>query len=261
LQAAPGNFVAGPGSVAQTACAPGSYQPNGGATGCLQAAPGNFVAGPGSTAQNACALGTYQPASGQTTCIPADVGYYVDTTGAAAETPCPGDATTATVGSTSAGDCFVPGTPLTTKAQAMDGDLKVQQGSTLSAGYDFTMPGSDPAATVGFLNTTVTFNATCASGTPGSQTIVVHIAKQSYTDPANSSAWYPSGDQNDASTYQGSATVPSFCDPGALVRLQQGGTFSTNVTSTDTQDKVNIRWHYKDGTGGGWSGTYSVTPS
>jgi hypothetical protein len=156
----------------------------------------------------------------------------------------------------------VLGTPLTTHTQAMDGDLKVAQWSTLSAGFDFTIPGNHPDATVAFLGTTVTFNATCASGTPGNATIVVPITGQSYSDPANSSAWYPSGDQNDSSTYQGSVTVPGFCDPGALVRLQQGGTFSTSVSSTDSQDKVNVRWHYQDdGTGGGWSGTYGVTPS
>jgi hypothetical protein len=33
------------------------------------------------------------------------------------------------------------------------------------------------------------------------------------------------------------------------------------VSSTDTQHKVNLRWHYLDGTGGGWSGTYSVMTS
>jgi len=152
-------------------------------------------------------------------------------------------------------------TPLVTKTQAMNGDQKVKQGSILSAGFDFTMAGKHPTATVGFLGSTVTFNATCASGTPGSMTITVNIADQSYTDPANSSAWFPSGDQNSPSTYQGSTVVPSFCDPGALVRLQQGGTFSTNVTSTDKVDKVNVRWHYMDVTGGGWSGTYTVVPS
>jgi hypothetical protein len=259
--ASPGNYVSTAGATGQTPCTPGTFQPNSGATSCNQADPGHFVAGTASATQAACSLGTYQPASGQMSCIPAGIGYYVDTTGATAQTPCPGDETTATTGSTSIGDCFVPGMLLTTKAQAMDGDLKVAQGSTLSAGFDFTMPGGHPAATVGFLAASVTFNATCASGTPGSQTIVVNITDQSYLDPANSSAWYPSGDQNDVLTYQGSATVPSFCDPGSLVRLQLGGTFSTHVTSSDTQDKVNVRWHYKDGTGGGWSGTYSVIPS
>ena len=150
------------------------------------------------------------------------------------------------------------GAALVTQTQAMNGDFKVAQGSTLLAGYDFTMPGSHPAAVVGFLGTKVMFNATCASGTPGLANIVVDIPDQTHAVAEKSSAWYPSGGQNSATTYQGSATVPSFCDSGALVRLQKGGTFSTNVTSTDAQDKVNVRWHYRDGTGGGWSGTYSV---
>ena len=93
--------------------------------------------------------------------------------------------------------------------------------------------------------------------------MIVDIPNQAYTVPANNSAWYPSGDQTSAATYQGSTTVPSFCDPPALVRLQQGGTFITNVMSTDKENKVNVRWHYTDehGTGGGWSGTYSVIPN
>jgi hypothetical protein len=145
----------------------------------------------------------------------------------------------------------------------MDGDLKVAQGSKLLAGFDFTMPGSHPEANIGFLGPKVVFNATCASGSPGSpKPIVVDIPNQIYTAgtavPANNSAWYPSGDQTSAATYQGFAIVPGFCDPGTLVRLQQGGTFSTNVLSDDKEDKVNVRWHYSDGTGGGWSGTYSV---
>jgi hypothetical protein len=151
---------------------------------------------------------------------------------------------------------------LTTSTQAMEGALKVDQGSTLWAGFDFTMPGSHPDATVGFAGTLVTFNATCASGTPGSQTITLGIPDQSYADPANSSAWYPSADQKSPLTYQGSTTVPSFCDPGALVSLSQGGTFGTSVTSTDTTDPVHVRWHYVSGTfGSSWSGTYSVIPA
>lgn len=152
------------------------------------------------------------------------------------------------------------GAPLVSTTQAMDGALKVPQGSTLSAGYDFTMPGAHGAATVSFAGTQVTFQATCASGTPGTETIIVDLPDQSYPDPAGSSSWYPSGDQNSPSTYQGETTVPSFCDPGALVSLQQGGQFSTRVGSTDSADRVNVRWHYADGTGGGWSGTYGVTP-
>ena len=151
---------------------------------------------------------------------------------------------------------------LSTSTQAMEGDLKVPQGSTLWAGYDFTMPGSHPAAMVAFTATAVTFDATCATGTPGSQTITVGIPDESYIDAADSSAWYPSGDQKSPLTYQGSTTVPTFCDPGVLVSLRQGGALSTYVTSTDTTDPVHVRWHYVVGTfGSSWSGTYSVIPA
>ncbi len=154
---------------------------------------------------------------------------------------------------------------LTSNTQAMDGDLKLQQGSMLSVGYDFTIPGQHPAANIGFTGAKVTFNnVTCTVGTPSATSFDVPMSSQPpYPDPLNSPAWYPSGDQNDPSTYQGSATLPTCSDPSGLVRLQQGGTFSTTVTSDVQVPKVNVRWHYKGQTGpaGGWSGTYSVTPS
>jgi Neocarzinostatin family len=166
-------------------------------------------------------------------------------------------------GATSATGTLVVGPPpkaITMGPQAMEGDLKVGPGSTLQVGYDFTMPGSHPAATVTFVGARVVFQATCVSGT-GSATLTVPINDQGYQDAASSSAWLPSGDQSNAVTYQGSLTVPDVCN-GGLVRLQQGGTFTAGVTSTDKTDKVNIRWHYRDGTdSGGWSGTLGVIPN
>ena len=150
------------------------------------------------------------------------------------------------------------GTALTTRAQAMDGDLKVRPGSILKVGYDFAMPGRHAAATIKFLRGTVTFNATCVSR-PGGGVIAVSLADASYAVPRTSSTWYPSGAQNAPSTYQGSAVIPNLCG-GGLVRLRLGGTFTTHVTSTDTADKVNVRWHYADGAGGDWSRTYTVVP-
>jgi hypothetical protein len=111
----------------------------------------------------------------------------------------------------------------------MEGNLIVYPGDTLRVGYDFTMPGQHPAATAVFMQTTVSFHALCASG-PGGGLIVVNIGDASYTNPQNSSAWYPSGDQRAAAVYQGSATVPDLCSGGALT-LRQGATFSATVGS------------------------------
>ena len=144
--------------------------------------------------------------------------------------------------------------------QAMEGNLTLSPGATLQAGYDFTMPGSHPTATVNFVGANVTFAWTCASG-PGNGTLVVPMADQNYTDPQSSPSWYPSGDQNSSLVYQGSIAVPDECS-GGLVSFRAGGTFSTGISSTDTTDKVNVRWHYSgNGSAGGWSGTKSVVPN
>jgi probable HAF family extracellular repeat protein len=149
---------------------------------------------------------------------------------------------------------------LTMGPQAMEGDLKVAPGTKLNVGYDFTIPGSHPADYVSFLGSHVDFAYTCTSG-PNNGTFTVNIADATnIVDPAGSPSWYPSGNQNDPSVYQGEISVPNVCPAGALVRLQQGGTFSTGVTSTGT-DTINVRWHYSaNGSSGSWSGTSSVAP-
>jgi probable HAF family extracellular repeat protein len=150
-------------------------------------------------------------------------------------------------------------TTLSMGPQAMEGNLTLSAGDTLQAGYDFTMPGSHPAATVSFIGATVTFAWTCVSG-PGSGILVVPLANQSYTDAQGSPDWYPSGEQNSPLVYQGSVAVPNGCN-GGPVSFREGGTFSTGISSTDTTNKINVRWHYSGGgSAGGWSGTKSVVP-
>jgi hypothetical protein len=116
---------------------------------------------------------------------------------------------------------------ITIGPQAMEGNLLVKPGGTPRVGYDFTMPGSHPATTLGFFNTTVSFQAVCASGSGGG-TISVKAPDQQYTDPLNSPSWYPSGNQQDPSVYQGSITVPDLCS-GGTISLKQGGTFSATA--------------------------------
>jgi hypothetical protein len=144
--------------------------------------------------------------------------------------------------------------------QAMGGNLQVNPGDTLEAGYDFTMPGNHPAASVAFANGQVTFNATCASGSGGG-VIKVPLSAGPYTDPLNDGGdWFPSGDQSSAASYEGSVSVPDLCG-GGQVSLKQGGTFTATLQSSDATDPVHVRWHYSaNGSAGGWSGTASFTP-
>ncbi|MBV8205900.1 MAG: hypothetical protein JO041_03835, partial [Acidobacteria bacterium] len=151
-------------------------------------------------------------------------------------------------------------TSLTMGPQAMEGDLRLAPGAALIAGYDFTMPGQHPAATVSFVGPEVVFGWTCVSG-PGSGSLIVPMVRQAYQDIQGGNSWLPSSDQHSATVYQGSTTVPNVCG-GGQVRFQNGGTFVTGVCSTDRNDAVHLRWHYSgNGSAGGWSGTKSVVPT
>ena len=119
------------------------------------------------------------------------------------------------------------GSVLTIGPQAMEGDLKLAPGTTLTAGYDFTIPGNTTTLTVTFNNPRVVFALRCVSGaTPSQSTLTVPMSTSTTT--VKDSAWYPSGDQHSPLVYQGSVTVPNVCG-GGQVRLDKGGTFTTSV--------------------------------
>jgi len=86
---------------------------------------------------------------------------------------------------------------LTIGPQAMEGNLQIRPGDSIKAGYDFTMPGPHAAGQITFDNASITMAVTCANGTTP-PAISFALPVQTYTDPAGSSAWYPSGDQSNA---------------------------------------------------------------
>src|SRR5438876_2496318 len=140
----------------------------------------------------------------------------------------------------------------------MEGDLRVAPGTSLAGGYDLSMPGHHAAATVSVLQAQVQFSATCASGSGGG-VFMVPMGDQSYVIPASSTSWYPSDHSNDPATFQGSGAVPDLCN-GGLVRLRLGGVFEAGIGSTDTVDRVNVRWHYSTTGQGNWSTIQAVVP-
>ena len=115
--------------------------------------------------------------------------------------------------------------------QAMEGDLKVAPGMTISVGYDLTMPGNKTTHTVTFTNSQVVFsNVHCASGAPPSSTsFTVAMPDRSYS--VTNTAWYPSGDQASPLVYQGSTPAPDLCG-GGLLRLDKGGTFTSTISAS-----------------------------
>jgi hypothetical protein len=112
--------------------------------------------------------------------------------------------------------------------QAMEGNLQVTPGTTLQAGYDFTLPGNHSSLTITVSSAQVSFAVTCVSGaTPSASTFTVTMPTQSY--PVTNDQWYPSGDQSSPLVYQGSVTVPNLCGGGTL-DLAQGGTFTATLS-------------------------------
>ena len=111
--------------------------------------------------------------------------------------------------------------------QAMDGNLQVTPGTTLQAGYDFTMPGNHSSLTMTVTAAKVTFAVACVSGAgPSASTLTVTLPAQAYQ--ITSDQWYPSGDQSSPLVYQGWVTVPDLCG-GGKISLTKGGTFTATL--------------------------------
>lgn len=89
VPASPGFYVADAGATVQTPCAPGTYQPNAGATGCVRADPGNFANDFSAIQQTQCFPGTFQPNAGAAACLATDPGYFVSEAGAITQRACP----------------------------------------------------------------------------------------------------------------------------------------------------------------------------
>jgi hypothetical protein len=145
--------------------------------------------------------------------------------------------------------------------QAMEGDLHVNPGDNLKAGFDFTIPGGHPAETVKVVNASVTFLLTCANGSD--VRLSVGLPDSTFQVPASSSSWYPSGDQSSPLTYQGATGPVDRCN-GTQMRDQQGAVFTATFQSSDTVDAIHVRFHYVDymqNNSSSWSATDSVSPA
>ena len=112
--------------------------------------------------------------------------------------------------------------------QAMEGDLKVSPGVTLKVGYDLSVPGNKASFSLTVNNPQVVLTVRCVSGaSPSQSTKTVSMPSQTYS--VTNDQWIPNGDQHGPLVYQPSITVPDLCG-GSQLRLDQGGTFTANVS-------------------------------
>jgi len=112
---------------------------------------------------------------------------------------------------------------------------------------------------VRFVQPQVEFAVTCVSN-GATTSLVVPMPDYSQSVPANSAGWLPSPDPTSSLVYQGTLSVPGDLCGGGQALLGQAR-FSAGILAGQTV-KLNYKWHSKvDGTGGGWSGITSVTPT
>ena len=134
--------------------------------------------------------------------------------------------------------------PLTISG-SMEGSIKISPGDWISAGYEFTMPGNHAAATVQLAGAQVTISGPCTNG--GDATVTIPLAAGPYSDPANSSSWYPSGDENSPSSLQGAVQAPAdLCGGTGQLDASAGAIFIADLQSTDTTDPIHLAFHYRD---------------
>ena len=167
-----------------------------------------------------------------------------------------------------------------TITSSAEGSIKITSGDYVAAGYQFTIPGGHPETTVLLEEATVAISGPCSNG--GAETITIHLAPGPYTDPLNSSGWFPSGPlgQDDPATYQGS--VEAFvCGGMGTLNASAGAVFNAQVEASLTAAPIHVRFHYRDPAakgkgnvncqtasnppasvcGASWSATQSVKPA
>ncbi|NBU21621.1 hypothetical protein EBS43_09490, partial [bacterium] len=116
--------------------------------------------------------------------------------------------------------------------------------------------GQHPTTDLILLNGTITVHVTCPNNTI--QNVVIPLSLKVYTDPLNSSAWYPTDVQSAPSGFQGSALVPSNLCGGVSGVASTGATFSGVFSSLPVGQCPNVRFHYQPapiGVGANWSNT------
>jgi hypothetical protein len=141
----------------------------------------------------------------------------------------------------------------------MEGNIPVSPGDTVRGGWDLSMPGAHPAATVSIATAGVGVSVTCPDG--HTQWVGMGFPDQAFTVAANDTSWHPAADSGSPAVWQGSTVAPRDLCHGSTGRSTKGAAMVANVTSSDTVDTVSLRFHYSDGSPGSWSAAKSFQPS
>jgi hypothetical protein len=151
-----------------------------------------------------------------------------------------------------------------TVVESVNGDLNINSGDSIEAGYELLLNDNHPAATVSLVSgAKITTDIVCQGG--NSYTLTIPLPTQSYSIPAGVTPWYPSSDPHSSLVFQGSTTatpptgVPE-CVGGQTMNayfsatgLSEGGDGNPGgpgLLTTDVTDPLNLRFHFLDNNNG-----------
>jgi hypothetical protein len=151
----------------------------------------------------------------------------------------------------------------------MNRPIDIDSGDTVLAGYDLSMRGDHPAATVSLAGGNAQADVSCPDGS--SYTLTIPLPDQTYSIPANDGSWFPSPNQKNPLVYQGSTTA-TICS-GGVARSSYFSALGVSAgtgnppaapgfTTTNTTYPLNVRFHWTsasdNGPGGSWSPTVTI---
>ncbi len=150
-----------------------------------------------------------------------------------------------------------------TVVMSMHRPMDIYEGRTAKAGYALSMPGRHAASTVSMAGGSVQLDIYKLDGR--SRTLTIPLPNQSYSIPANSSAWLPSSNKNSPLTYQGSATADFsgivLSAYFSVVGQNDGGAGNPAGPGFDNVDPIKVKFHADTDSwlpGGNWSGTETM---
>lgn len=150
-----------------------------------------------------------------------------------------------------------------TLVMSMHRPMDVYAGNTVKAGYALSMPGQHPESTVSMAGGSVQLDIYRLDGR--SRTLTVPLPNQSYSIPANNSAWFPSPNRHSPLTYQGSATADfsGFVLSAyfSVVGQNDGGAGNPAGPGFDNTTPIKVKFHSDTGgwlPGGSWSHAVTV---
>jgi hypothetical protein len=148
--------------------------------------------------------------------------------------------------------------------------IEINSGDTVLAGYDLSVRGDHPAATVSLAGGNVQADVSCPDGS--SYTLTIPLPDQAYSIPANDDSWFPSPNHRSQLVYQGSTTASSVCSGGVAKRAYFSALgvsagvgnppAAPGFSTTDTTYPLKVRFHLTTashhGHGGSWSPTVTI---